>query len=105
MHDTRITIYVADWELPDFFLDDNDEVDSSSTQLGAREPVVIQLLQKRRSKGLSQAELARRIGISQRTLQDWERGRRQPKGPSRALLNRVLVDLQNDSNVPDSGRH
>ena len=35
---------------------------------------------------LTQQELAKQLGISSRTLQDWEQGRRQPKGPGRALL-------------------
>lgn len=36
--------------------------------------------------GLSQTEFARLIGVSIRTLQDWEQGRRAPSGPARALL-------------------
>lgn len=36
--------------------------------------------------GLSQADFARLIGVSVRTLQDWEQGRRAPSGPARALL-------------------
>lgn len=35
---------------------------------------------------LTQQELAKQLGISSRTLQDWEQGRRQPSGPGRALL-------------------
>jgi len=35
---------------------------------------------------LTQQELAKQLGISSRTLQDWEQGRRQPNGPGRALL-------------------
>lgn len=35
---------------------------------------------------LTQKELAKQLGISSRTLQDWEQGRRQPRGPGRALL-------------------
>ena len=35
---------------------------------------------------LSQAEFARMLGISKRTLQNWEQGRRQPAGPARVLL-------------------
>jgi len=34
----------------------------------------------------SQAEFARMIGVSVATLQNWEQGRRQPRGPARALL-------------------
>ena len=34
----------------------------------------------------SQSEFARMIGVSVGTLQNWEQGRRQPRGPARALL-------------------
>ncbi len=36
--------------------------------------------------GLSQAKFAALLGISVRTLQNWEQGRRQPQGPARVLL-------------------
>lgn len=36
--------------------------------------------------GLSQSEFARLIGVSVRTLQEWEQGRRVPSGPARTLL-------------------
>ncbi|GAA4406220.1 helix-turn-helix domain-containing protein [Quisquiliibacterium transsilvanicum] len=36
--------------------------------------------------GLSQSEFARLIGVSVRTLQEWEQGRRAPSGPARTLL-------------------
>jgi len=36
--------------------------------------------------GLSQDQFARLMGISRRTLQDWEQGRRQPSGAARTLL-------------------
>lgn len=35
---------------------------------------------------LSQSQFARLIGVSIRTLQDWEQGRRAPSGPARTLL-------------------
>jgi putative transcriptional regulator len=35
---------------------------------------------------LSQAQFARLIGVSVRTLQEWEQGRRAPSGPARTLL-------------------
>ena len=40
----------------------------------------------RRRAGLSQAEFARRIGISVVTVRDWERGKALPHGAARALL-------------------
>jgi putative transcriptional regulator len=36
--------------------------------------------------GMSQPEFAEMIGVSVRTLQDWEQGRRQPSGAAKALL-------------------
>ena len=36
--------------------------------------------------GLSQAVFAGILGISKRTLQDWEQGRRHPTGSAKALL-------------------
>ncbi len=36
--------------------------------------------------GLTQVEFAKALGISPRTLQGWEQGRRQPEGPALALL-------------------
>ncbi len=36
--------------------------------------------------GISQTEFASLLGISVRTLENWEQGRRIPKGPARVLL-------------------
>ena len=40
----------------------------------------------RESLGLSKAQFAALIGISSRTLQNWEQGHRRPEGTARALL-------------------
>jgi putative transcriptional regulator len=40
----------------------------------------------RRKTGLSQARFAELLGVSVRTLQDWEQGRRAPSGAARTLL-------------------
>jgi putative transcriptional regulator len=40
----------------------------------------------REKTGLSQAEFARLLGLSIRTLQEWEQGRRAPSGAARTLL-------------------
>ncbi|MBF0460692.1 MAG: helix-turn-helix domain-containing protein [Magnetococcales bacterium] len=40
----------------------------------------------RERTGLSQSGFAQLIGVSVKTLQNWEQGRRHPQGPSRALL-------------------
>lgn len=36
--------------------------------------------------GVSQQEFAQLLGVSARTLQDWEQGRREPTGAARTLL-------------------
>ena len=40
----------------------------------------------REKMGLSQSAFAGLLGVSVRTLQEWEQGRRSPKGPAQALL-------------------
>jgi putative transcriptional regulator len=45
----------------------------------------------RRRLGISQSNLALMIGVSKATLQNWEQGRRKPKGPAKALL-RVFAE-------------
>lgn len=42
--------------------------------------------QARVSTGLSQQAFAELLGVSPRTLQDWEQGRREPTGAARTLL-------------------
>ena len=44
----------------------------------------------RERTGLSQARFAQLLGISVRTLQDWEQGRAEPDGPARAYLLVIL---------------
>ena len=46
-------------------------------------PAVAKIRQK---TGLSQARFAQLLGVSVRTLQDWEQGRRAPSGAARTLL-------------------
>ena len=40
----------------------------------------------RERTGLSQAKFAQLLGVSVRTLQEWEQGRRAPSGAARTLL-------------------
>lgn len=46
----------------------------------------------REKVGLSQAHFAMLIGVSKRTLENWEQGRRHPTGPAKALLRILDVD-------------
>ena len=46
----------------------------------------------RERTGLSQAKFALLLGVSARTLQEWEQGRRAPSGAARTLL---LIAMKN----------
>ena len=48
-----------------------------------------QLLAARTQAGLSQSEFARVTGVSVRTLQEWEQGRKVPSGAAQSLLKLV----------------
>ena len=48
----------------------------------------------REKTGLSQAKFALMIGIPVKTLQNWEQGRRKPKGPAVALLKVLKTDTE-----------
>lgn len=47
------------------------------------------LLAARAASGMSQAEFARATGVSVRTLQEWEQGRKTPSGAAQSLLKLV----------------
>lgn len=53
----------------------------------------------RLNSGLSQAQFAAVLGVSKRTLEQWEQGRREPSGAARTLLKiaekhpEVLLDV------------
>jgi putative transcriptional regulator len=61
---------------------------------------VPQAAEARSRVGLSQQDFARLLGVSARTLQDWEQGRREPTGAAKTLLRlavshpEVLLELQ-----------
>ena len=48
----------------------------------------------RERTGLSQAKFAALLGVSVRTLQEWEQGRRAPSGAARTLLRVVAKNPQ-----------
>jgi putative transcriptional regulator len=49
-----------------------------------KEPAPVEII--RAKLNLSQAAFAGLMGVSVRTVQDWEQGRRKPSGPAEALL-------------------
>ena len=59
-----------------------------------------QAAEARSKVGLSQQDFATLLGVSQRTLQDWEQGRREPTGAAKTLLRvamahpEVLIEMQ-----------
>ncbi len=46
-------------------------------------PVIVRV---RLASGLSQSDFAGLLGVSMRTLQDWEQGRREPSGAAKTLI-------------------
>lgn len=53
---------------------------------GKGQVVLSPAVEARRATGLSQAQFAALLGVSVRTLQGWEQGRKQPSGAARTLL-------------------
>jgi putative transcriptional regulator len=59
---------------------------------GARVFWVPRVLAMRDAMGLSQRIFAKLVGVSVKTLQNWEEGRRQPSGPAAVLLTVLVAD-------------
>ena len=53
---------------------------------GKAEVVLSLAVEARQRTGLSQSQFAALLGVSVRTLQGWEQGRKQPGGAARTLL-------------------
>lgn len=77
-----------DKEMKQFQNDLLESVRQMKTGKAARETrVKLSAAAEARAKvGLSQSEFARLLGVSVRTLQDWEQGRREPSGAAKTLL-------------------
>ncbi len=64
------------------------ELLESVRQMAARKGRIVMssVISARKKTGLSQSEFAKLLGVSVRTLQDWEQGRRQPSGAAKTLI-------------------
>lgn len=58
----------------------------ASGDAASRGSAAAEAIEARSRTGLSQEEFARLLGVSVRTLQDWEQGRREPTQAARMLL-------------------
>lgn len=52
----------------------------------AHRPEISEISHARLVSGLSQSAFAALLGVSVRTLQDWEQGRREPSGAAKTLI-------------------
>lgn len=58
----------------------------SNIRARIHQPVISEIASARIASGLSQTAFASLMGVSVRTLQDWEQGRREPSGAARTLI-------------------
>jgi putative transcriptional regulator len=76
----------TDWAWVDATTEVEIERQAASDDAEAAKDAAAWVRRVRRRAGLSQAEFARRIGISVATVRGWEQGKLLPQGAARALL-------------------
>jgi putative transcriptional regulator len=79
--DVELTAYEAKRDLAAELLQSVREMKAGQVRVVAS-PVI----EARNRTGLSQSQFAALMGVSVRTLQGWEQGRKQPSGAARTLL-------------------
>jgi len=78
---SELTAYEAKRDLAADLLQSVREMEAGKVQV-----VTSPVIEARRKTGLSQSQFAALLGVSVRTLQGWEQGRKQPSGAARTLL-------------------
>lgn len=78
---TELESYEAGRDLAAELLQSVQEMQAGKTHI-VSSPVI----EARKKTGLSQSQFAALLGVSVRTLQGWEQGRKQPSGAARTLL-------------------
>lgn len=72
-----------------------DEIQKGKREAGRCHAVPgVQVKEVRINTGLAQESFARLINVSVSTLRNWEQGRREPRGPARALIHALGKDPQ-----------
>lgn len=81
LNDEKLAAYESQRDLAADLLQAVKEMKSGHTQV-----VCSPVVEARQKTGLSQSQFAALLGVSVRTLQGWEQGRKQPSGAARTLL-------------------
>ena len=77
----KLRAYEAKRDLAGELLESVQQMKAGNTRV-----VLSPAIEARERTGLSQSQFARLLGVSVRTLQGWEQGRKQPSGAARTLL-------------------
>lgn len=81
LNDRQLRAYEAKRDLAAELLESVRQMKDGKTQV-----VLSPAIEARERTGLSQSQFAALLGVSVRTLQGWEQGRKQPSGAARTLL-------------------
>ena len=79
--DRQLRAYESKRDLASELLESVRQMKAGKTQV-----VLSHAIEARERTGLSQSQFATLLGVSVRTLQGWEQGRKQPSGAARTLL-------------------